>query len=73
MQGPMPVPRCGYVVHIGKKALKLKKCLGEGAYGKVYKAENSVVVKLIHDDTTAWELHISRFLRNRVPSHLVIL
>ncbi|XP_065351212.1 uncharacterized protein LOC135946778 [Cloeon dipterum] len=69
--GSMPVARANQAYRYGKRSLKLKKVLGEGAYGKVYKAEEPLVVKLITKDVTGWELHISRSLRRRVPSHLI--
>jgi hypothetical protein len=69
---PLPSARASYGFHVEEKTFKLAKCLGEGAYGKAYKAEEPVVIKIALNDTSAWELHISRSLRRKVPSHMVI-
>jgi hypothetical protein len=69
--GPLPTCRVGTTLHLGRKTYKLRKILGEGAYGKVYRAEEPVVIKYLPSDTSAWEMHISRHLRSRVAPHMV--
>ncbi|XP_059486788.1 uncharacterized protein LOC132203206 isoform X2 [Neocloeon triangulifer] len=71
LDGLMPVARANQAYRFGKKALKLKKCLGEGAYGKVYLTNEPLVLKMLPNDTSGWEIHMSRTLRKRIPAHLM--